>query len=78
MTNSNEDFTFKVVKDLGAFGEGKWQKHLALVSWNGAEPKYDIRPWNEDMTKCGKGTTLSKEDLYDLYNIIEDELGISE
>lgn len=63
--------TFKVVKDFGAFGDGKWQKHLTLTSWNDGEAKYDIRPWNDDMSKCGKGITLDDAELFDLQRLIE-------
>ena len=61
-----DDFSFEVIKDFGAFGEGKWQKHLTLLSFNGKPPKYDIRPWNDDMSKMGKGISLDLEDLMDL------------
>lgn len=64
-----------IYKDFGAFGEGKWQKHLTLVSWFGKDPKYDIRAWNEDMTKFGKGISLDSSDLYDLLVLVEDALG---
>ena len=47
-----------------------WQLVLNRVSWNGNEPKYDIRPWNEDRTKCGKGITLTDEQLKYLGEII--------
>lgn len=66
-----------ILEDYGAFGDGRRQKHLTKVSWFGKEPVYDLRAWNSDMTECSKGITLSKEDLYDLYNIIESVLGIS-
>lgn len=66
-----------ILEDYGTFGDGRRQKHLTKVSWFGKEPVYDLRAWNSDMTECSKGITLSKEDLYDLYNIIEDVLGIS-
>jgi len=71
------DFTFEIIKDYGAFGDGNWQKHLTLIKWGENEPKYDIRPWNDDMTKCGKGITLSLEDVIDLQDmfgsIVEEE-----
>ena len=38
---------YKVIKDFGALGketEGKSVKRLRLVSWNGKDPKLDIRP----------------------------------
>lgn len=68
----------KIYKDFGAFGDGKWQKHLTLVSWFDKEPKYDLRPWNEDMTKFGKGISLDSSDLYDLMVLLENTLGGSE
>lgn len=60
-----------VYKDFGSFGDGAWQKHLTLCSWYGAEPKYDIRPWNQDMSKYGKGITLADSELLDLQDLIE-------
>ena len=69
------EIKFEIVEDYGSFGEGKWQKHLTKVSWNGREPKFDIRPWNEDMTRPGKGITLDDGELYDLMGLIEDALG---
>lgn len=66
------DIEFEIVKDFGAFGDGKWQKHLTLIRWGDNEPKYDIRPWNEDMTRMGKGVTLTDSELYDLLGMIED------
>lgn len=68
----------KIYKDFGAFGDGKWQKHLTLASWFGNEPKYDLRTWNEDMTKCGKGISLESSELYDLLTMLEDALGVGE
>lgn len=65
-----------VYKDYGSFGDGKWQKHLTLSSWYDGEPKYDLRAWNEDMSKYGKGITLTDSDLYDLLNLIEDALEV--
>ena len=65
---------FKIIKDFGGFGEGKWQKHLTLIKWGDNKPKFDLRPWNEDMTKCGKGLTLDDSDLFDLISILEDAL----
>lgn len=65
---------FSIIKDFGSFGEGKWQKHLTLIKWGDNAPKYDIRPWNEDMTKMGKGVTLDDSDLFDLMTLIEEAL----
>lgn len=40
-----------------------WSVQLNLISWNGNPAKYDIRAWNEDMTKMGKGITLTKDEV---------------
>ena len=74
MARTNDNFSFEIKKDFGAFGEGEWQKHLTLISWNGGEPKYDLRPWNPDMTRMGKGVTLTDSELYDLLCLLETAL----
>ena len=75
MANTNNgDLDFQILNDFGAFGEGKWQKHLTYIQWGDNKPKFDIRPWNEDMTKCGKGVTLDDSDLFDLLGLIETAL----
>lgn len=64
---------FDVVKDVGSFGDGSWQKHLALVSWDGREPKWEVRTWSPDMSRPGKGVVFAdKSELFDLLSLIED------
>lgn len=43
--------------------ERGWTKELNLVSWNDNAPRYDIREWNEDHSRMGKGITLSREEM---------------
>lgn len=71
---SDERLEFEVIRDYGAFGDGKWQKHLTYMRWGNNPPKYDIRPWNEDMTKCGKGITLDDGEMYDLMSLLEEAM----
>ena len=40
-----------------------WQKELNLVSWNGNQPKFDIRDWAPNHEKMGKGLTLTNEEM---------------
>jgi len=40
-----------------------WNLELNIVKWNDKEPTYDLRPWNADHSRCGKGITLSEENL---------------
>ena len=55
------EIKYNVVKEIAVLSEKSngWTKELNLVSWNGGEPKYDIRDWAPDREKMGKGVTLS-------------------
>nr|WP_293822632.1 PC4/YdbC family ssDNA-binding protein [uncultured Phascolarctobacterium sp.] len=41
------------------------------MSWNGREPKYDIREWSPEHDKMGKVLTLSKDEQEALKGILE-------
>ena len=66
------DVKFEIVKNIGILSESekKWRKELNLVSWNGNEPKYDLRDWNDDHTRMGKGVTLTFEEFEKLKSIM--------
>ena len=67
------EISFEIVEHIGVLSTGTkgWTKELSLVSWNGREPKYDIREWSPEHDKMGKGVTLSKEELDALKGIFE-------
>lgn len=72
------EITYEIVKKIEVLSttEKGWCKELNLVSWNGREPKFDLRDWSEDHTKMGKGVTFSKEEmekLRDALNSYEEE-----
>ena len=56
---------YKIVDEFGVLStsEKGWSKELNLVSWNGKDPKYDLRDWSPDHDKMGKGITLTEEEL---------------
>lgn len=56
-------------------GDAKWNLELNLVSWNGREPKYDIRKWSPDHTKMGKGVSLSEDEAILFFQQTEKFLG---
>ena len=62
------EFTYEIVEELGVLSETAkgWTKELNLISWNGREPKYDIREWAPDHSKMGKGVTLSGDEAAEL------------
>ena len=47
-----------------------WNKELRLVSWNDADPKYDIRDWAPEHEKMGKGVTLSEDEMAKLKDLL--------
>lgn len=49
-----------------------WQKEVNLVSWNGGIPKIDIRDWDEEHERCGKGITLSEAEAREVVAILTD------
>ena len=70
----NEPLKFEIVKNIVTLSTEKsgWTKELNLVSFNDMPPKYDLRSWNPDHSKMGKGITLSKEEMLLLKEVIED------
>lgn len=66
--------SFKIEKNFGTISTDEnenYKKELNIVSWNGREAKYDIRGWNADHTLCGKGITLTKEEIIQLKKILD-------
>ena len=71
------EFSYEIKKHIGVISEGSggWTRELNLISWNGKEPKYDIRDWGPEHEKMGKGITLSATDvkaLQELFASIEE------
>lgn len=66
------EIKFEIVKRIGVLSEGNngWKKELNLVSWNDRAPKYDIRDWDENHEKMGKGITLSEDEIQNLVNLM--------
>ena len=66
------EIKYEIVEQLGVLSETAkgWKKELNLISWNGREPKYDIRDWSENHEKMGKGVTLSEEELNKLKELL--------
>ena len=66
------DFKYEIKEELGVLSENAkgWRKELNLISWNGGEPKYDVRDWAPEHEKMGKGVTLSEEELKKLKELL--------
>lgn len=65
------NFKYEIVERIAILSEnGKWTKELNKVSWNQRGVKYDLRDWNHEDGKIGKGNTLTKEELINLGSVI--------
>lgn len=67
-----EEIECKIVESYGIFSQGIkfWNKEVNLVSWNGRPPKLDIRNWQMDHAKCGKGIALTREEAEGLAKLL--------
>ncbi|WP_068454642.1 YdbC family protein [Aedoeadaptatus pacaensis] len=67
------EFKFEIVEHLGVLSTSPngWTKELNRVSYNGAEPKFDLRSWSEDHEKKSKGITLSVDEFEALRELIK-------
>lgn len=66
------ELKFEIVKHIATLSEGSWSMELNKVSWNGREPKYDLRKWSADYSRMGKGVTLTDEEFEALREAINE------
>lgn len=66
------DIKYEIKETIGTLSESSkgWKKELNLISWNDKKPKYDLRDWDSEHKKMGKGVTLSVEELKKLKEIL--------
>ena len=71
-SNSGE-LNFRIQKHLGILSTGKsgWTKEVNLVSWNDRPGKLDIRDWNPEHEKMGKGLTFNGSEVAYLKDILK-------
>ena len=60
-----QEIKYDIINKVGVLSESSkgWTKELNLISWNGREPKYDIREWDPNHEQMGKGVTLNMAEL---------------
>lgn len=63
------DLKYEVVEKILSVNDGSsdWDLELNLISWNGKEPKYDLRKWSQDGTKMSKGLTMTEDEAILLF-----------
>ena len=67
------EFTFKITKHIGTIAryEIGWNKEVNLVSWNGKEPKLDIRDWDAKHERMTRGISLKEDETKKLIEILK-------
>ena len=60
---------YKHIGDLSKSNNG-WTKELNLISWDNREPVYDIRTWDAEHTKHGKGVTITMNQMVALKELL--------
>jgi hypothetical protein len=71
-----DTFKYDVVATLGIISERidhngvGWTKEVNLVSWNGRDPKLDIREWTYNHEKMSKGLTLTDAEAEELAKVL--------
>jgi len=76
MAGRNQELKFEIINQIGVISTSAsgWNVELNRVSWNGNEPKYDVRSWSPNHTKMGKGITFSEEELVALSELLAKEV----
>ena len=65
--------TLEVIRKIALIrgSETGFRKELNVVSWNGREPKYDLRNWSPEGMAL-KGLTLTEEEAKELQKALND------
>lgn len=76
MAGRNQELKFEIINQIGVISTSAsgWNVELNRVSWNGNEPKYNVRTWSPDHTKMGKGITLSEDEVISLCELLKKEV----
>lgn len=65
---------FKITEHLfNLQSSGTFTKELNKVSWDGRDPVYDLRGWNEDHTRMTKGITFTDKEFEEFVSKIKEE-----
>lgn len=70
------EIQYEIVKEIAVLstGDSGYTKEINLISWNGKEPKYDIRSFSPNREKCGKGIALNADEAAALLKALQKEL----
>ena len=72
MPDIKNEIKYEIVEQIAVLSESSsgWKRELNLVSWNGREPKYDLRDWDQNHARMGKGITFTKDEMESLRDVL--------
>ena len=71
-----KEIQYEIVKKIAVLStsDSGYTKEINLISWNGKEPKYDVRSFSPNREKCGKGITLNADEAAALLEALQKEV----
>ena len=71
-----KEIQYEIVKEIAVLSasDSGYTKEINLISWNGREPKYEIRSFSPNREKCGKGITLNADEAAALLKALQKEV----
>ena len=69
----DREVRFEITEHIGiiaTYSTG-WNKELNLVSWNGGQPKYDIRDWDMGHEHMSRGVTLHEKEMRQIFDLMK-------
>ena len=69
----DREVRFNIVEHIGILSTHStgWNKELNIVSWNGGQPKYDIRDWDLDHEHMSRGVTLHEKEMRQIFELMK-------
>ena len=71
---NNDEITFVITEHIGdiSLASSGWKRELNMVSWNGNDPRFDLRSWSPDHSKCSRGQTFCSEEMQIIAKLLKD------
>lgn len=69
----DREVRFEILEHIGILSTHStgWNKELNIVSWNGGQPKYDIRDWDLDHEHMSRGVTLHEKEMRQIFDLMK-------
>ncbi|MBQ2846168.1 MAG: hypothetical protein IJE75_03405, partial [Firmicutes bacterium] len=69
----DREVRFEILEHIGIISTHPtgWNKELNIVSWNGGQPKYDIRDWDLDHEHMSRGVTLHEKEMRHIFDLMK-------